>query len=135
MIFLKCTAPSIAPLFAQIFNTSIKSGKVPSVWKASNIVPIPNGSNSSSDPSNYRPISLLPVVSKLLERVIHKRELTSLQDTCPPPTNQWGFFPDRLTTGALLAVTHDWLTEFDKGNDVAAVFFDIKKAFDSVPHI
>ena len=77
---IKGTAPSIAPLFAQIFNTSIESGKVPSVWKASNIVPIPNGSNSSSNPSDYRPISLLSVVSKLLEKVMHKRVLTSLQD-------------------------------------------------------
>jgi len=61
--------------------------------------------------------------------------LASLQETCPPPTNQWGFLPGRSTSGALLAATHDdWPTELDKGNEVAAVFFDIKKAFDSVPH-
>jgi len=60
--------------------------------------------------------------------------LASLQETCPPPTNQWGFLPERSTSGALLAATHDWLTELHKGNEVAAVFFDIKKSFDSVPH-
>jgi len=53
--------------------------------------------------------------------------LASLQETCPPPTNQWGFLPERSTSGALLAATHDWLTELDKGNEAAAVFFDIKK--------
>jgi len=43
------TAPSIAPILAQIFNTSIKSGKIPSVGKASYIVPIPKGTNSTTD--------------------------------------------------------------------------------------
>ena len=45
------TAPSIAPILAQIFNTFIKTGKIPSVWKAS--VPIPKGTNSSTDPLGY----------------------------------------------------------------------------------
>jgi len=61
---IRGTAPSIAPILAQIFNTSIKTEKIPSVWKASYIVPIPKGTNSSTDPSGYRPISLLSVVSK-----------------------------------------------------------------------
>ena len=83
------------------------------------------GTNSSTDPSGYRPISL---VSKRLEKIIliHYRVLASLQEMCPPPTNQWGFLPERSTSGVLLAATHDWLTELDKGNEVAAVFFDIK---------
>ena len=133
---IRGTAPSIAPILAQIFNTSIKTGKIHSVWKASYIVPIPKGTNSTTDSSApaYRPISLLSVVSKILEKIIHNRVLASLQEACPPQTNQWGFLPERSTSGVLLAATHDWLTELDKGNEVAAVFFDIKKAFDSVPH-
>ena len=113
---IRGTAPSIASILAQIFNTSIKTGKIPSVWKASYIVSIPKGTNSSTDPSGFWPISLLSVVSKLLEKIIHNRVLASLQETCPPPTNQWGFLPERSTSGALLAATHDWLTELDKGN-------------------
>ena len=124
---IRGTDPSTAPVLAQIFNTSIKTGKIPSVWKASYTVPIPKGTNSSTDPSGYRPISLLSVVSKLLEKIIHNRVLASLQETCPLPTNQWGFLPERSTSGALLAATHDWFTELDKGNEVPAVFFDIKK--------
>jgi len=71
---IRGTAPSIAPILAQIFNTSIKTGKIHSVWKASYIVPIPKGTNSTTDPSGYRPISLLSVVSKLLEKIIHNRD-------------------------------------------------------------
>jgi len=68
-----------------------------------------------------------------LEKIIHNRVLASLQETYPPPNSQWGFLPESSTSGALLAATHDWLTELGKGN-ANAVFFDIKKAFDSVPH-
>jgi len=103
---IRVTAPSIDPILALIFNTSIKTGKIPSVWKASYIVPIPKGTNSSTDPSGYRPISLLSVVSKLLEKIIHNRVLASLQETCPPPTNQWGFLPERSTSKALAIGCH-----------------------------
>ncbi len=111
----------------------IKHEKIPLVWKISNIVPIPKGSNSTS-PSNYRPISLLSVVSKVLEKIIYNRVAKNLESLCPPPSNQWGFLPQRSTTSAFIKVTDDWLTQLEEGNEVAAIFFDIKKAFDSVPH-
>ena len=63
--------------------------------------------------------------------------LTSLEESCPLPNNQWGFWISlyrRSTIGALLSAAHDWFLELDNGNEVAAVFLDIKKAFDSVPH-
>jgi len=84
-------------------NTSIKTGQIPSVWKAFYIVPIPKGTNSSTDPSGYRPISLLSVGSKLLEKImiIHNTVLASLQEMCPQPNNQWGFLPERSTSQGL----------------------------------
>ena len=66
---LKSTASSIAPSIAQLFNLSICVGKVPSAWKLSFIVPIPKSSRSH-DPNNYRPISLLCILSKMLEKHI-----------------------------------------------------------------
>ena len=66
---LKNTAASIAPSVTKLFNQSIKSGRIPSKWKSSYVVPIPKG-NDTHTLSNYRPISLLSVVSKLLERHI-----------------------------------------------------------------
>ena len=134
---IKGTASSIAPVLAQFFNVSIKSGRIPSAWKASNIVPIPKGP-SNTDPSNYRPISLLSVISKMLEKIICDRVLRNLETSCPPPSNQWGFLPGflpgRSTTSALLSATYDWFTKIEAGNEVAAVCFDFTKAFDSVPH-
>ena len=79
---IKGTASSIAPVLAQFFNVSIKSGRIPSTWKASNIVPIPKGP-SNTDPSNYRPTSLLSVISKMLEKIICDRVLRNLETSCP----------------------------------------------------
>ena len=48
--------------------------------------------------------------------------------------NQWGFLPGRSTTSAILSATHDWFTLLEKGKEISPVFFDLNKAFDSVPH-
>ena len=64
---LKHTAGAIAPSLTKLFNLSIRLGQLPSQWKRSLIVPIPKSSSTGS-PSCYRPISLLPIVSKVLER-------------------------------------------------------------------
>ena len=48
--------------------------------------------------------------------------------------DQWGFLPGRSTTGAVLSALHDWHYKFDGGAEVQAVFFDLQKAFDTVPH-
>ena len=68
---LKGTSHSIALVIMKLFNLSIKTGKIPQKWKISFTVPIPKSQTNTDDPCNYRPISLLPVVSKLLERHVH----------------------------------------------------------------
>ena len=67
---LKSTACSIAPSLTKLFNLSLTTGTLPSQWKKSLIVPIPKSQELSS-PSNYRPISLLPIISKILECLIY----------------------------------------------------------------
>ena len=61
---LKATAASIAPGITELFNKSIQPGTFPEAWKTSSVVPIPKG-NEHTSVSNYRPISLLPILSKL----------------------------------------------------------------------
>ena len=67
---LRETAEHISPSLTKIFNLSIKTGSFPSLWKKSNIVPIPKA-NYNHNPSNYRPISLLSILGKLLEKHVH----------------------------------------------------------------
>ena len=130
---LKATALSIAPSITKLFNLSIKLGCVPQTWKLSNVVPIPKSGNRTS-PTNYRPISLLSVLSKVLERHIYNQIAAHLETHHPLSNFQWGFRPGRSTVTALLETTHSWLQCLEAGREVTAVFFDLKKAFDSVPH-
>lgn len=126
---LKETALTVSPILTAIFNHSISTGTVPDCWKTSLITPIPK-QGDPSDPHNYRPISLLPVVSKVLERVIFDK----LCDQLSISDRQWGFLPGRSTTGAILLATQEWHSHLEKGSEIQAVFFDLQKAFDSVPH-
>ena len=61
------TASSITPVLTKLFNLSIATGTVPTAWKTSTVVPVPKCSANTSDPSNYRPISLLSICDKMLE--------------------------------------------------------------------
>ena len=130
---LKYTATSIAPSLAKLFNISIKLRRFPTSWKTSSVVPVPKPSKHN-EVANYRPISFLPVVSKLLERHIHQVITTHLNETRPLFNKQWGFQPGKSTVTALLAVTHDWLKALESRHNVCSVFLDLRKAFDSVPH-
>ena len=128
---LKSTVVSIAPVLTKFFNLSITTGKLPRAWKTSSVVPIPKAENKS-DAKNYRPILLLSVTSKILERHIHGKILMHLQSAYPLSANQWGFCLGKSTIQALLTATNDWLEMMESGIEAAAVFFDFTKAFDSV---
>ena len=132
---LKANAYSIAPSLTKLFNLSLTTGTVPNEWKVARIVPIPKTDCPSASTSGYRPISVLPIISKVLER--HVKELIDdcIADNAPISKYQWGFMHHRSSTSALISVFHDWLCSLDSGKEICVVFFDVKKAFDSVPHI
>ena len=89
---LRQTAKSIAPSITNIINLSLKTGSFTTLWKTSHAVPIPKSENRTS-PSNYiyRPISLLSILSKVLERHVHGLITEHLSLTHPLAINQWGF--------------------------------------------
>ena len=130
---LKETATSIASSLTKLFNLSLSSGHLPSAWKLARVVPVPKSSDLSS-PSNYRPISILSIISKIMERCVYKIVYDHLCVSYPISAKQWGFLPGRSTISALLSVTHDWLNNLENGNEVCSVYLDLRKAFDSVPH-
>ena len=130
---LKLTGSSIVNSLVKLFNLSLKSGIFPSDWKFARVVPIPKGGNHQS-PSNYRPISILPIISKLLQKHVHNLLFQHLSNNCPLSPNQWGFTEGKSTTTALLSFTHECQEALDNRGEVCSVFFDLCKAFDSVPH-
>ena len=92
---LKNTAHSIAPSITKLFNLSLSTGTIPSRWKKSLVVPIPK-SQELSNPSHYRPVSLLPIISKVLERHIFMIVMDHLRLNHPLSAFQWGFFGGKI---------------------------------------
>ena len=131
---LKLTSTSVSPVLTEIFNLSISTGAFPTLWKQARVVPIPKTGNSS-DISSYRPISVLPTVSKILEKHVKVLLQDHLKQQAPISTRQWGFMRSRSTASALVQVTDDLCKAVDKNFEVAVVFFDVRKAFDTVPHL
>ena len=105
---MKATAASIAPGIAnlKLINKFISSGVFPTAWKTSSVVPIPKGKDRTSV-SNYRPISLLPILSKVLEKHIHKLVSAHLKLCYPIVLQQLGFQPKKSTVSALLDVSYN----------------------------
>ena len=106
-------------------------GKLPKEWKLSNITPIPK-SGSSSNVTNYRPISLLSLVSKVLERCIYNRLIEHIGEKLHHL--QFGFLKGKSTTSQLLQVLHDIGNKLDNKCQVDTLYLDFAKAFDKVNH-
>ncbi|XP_053406441.1 uncharacterized protein LOC123527061 [Mercenaria mercenaria] len=121
-----------APL-AIFFNKLITESYFPSVWKTANVTPIYKKSNPS-DPQNYRPISLLSCVGKLMERCIHKHFFNFLTQNNILSSYQSGFIRGDSTINQLVYIYNDICKAMDDGKEVRVVFCDISKAFDRVWH-
>ncbi len=130
---LRETAHSIAGSLTTLFNLSLKTGCFPTDWKFARVVPIPKSGDPQS-PANYRPISILSILSKLLERHVHRVLSHHLSINCPLSHSQWGFTKGKSTTTALLSYTHECQQALDSSVELCSVFFDLSKAFDTVPH-
>ena len=91
-------------------------------WKIATIVPIPKADEMSS-PANYRPISILPIISKVLEHHISSIIMHHLEEVAPISANQWGFIPGHSTNSALLSITNNCLQALDRRHDVCTIFF------------
>ena len=108
---LRSTASSIAPAITKLFNLSLILGKLPKEWKVTQVTPIPK-SSLTTDPANYRPVSLLSILSKLLEKHIQSVMLEHLEVHSPISEHQWGFVKGRSTTGALYYLLHTHGTRY-----------------------
>ena len=118
---------------AAIFNSSVREGYVPQLWKSANITPIPKVNPPRDITSDIRPISLTPIVSKVLEScvgsIINKACVTHPDDT------QYGCLRGCSTTHALLTMTDQWFKDTDHlGTFERILLLDFSKAFDHINH-
>jgi hypothetical protein len=123
----------IAEPLALIFSKSLSEGKLPPVWKEAQVTPLFKKGDKSK-PGNYRPVSLTSIVCKILESLIRDKMMEHLEANNLLSDCQHGFVPGRSCSTNLLACLEDWTKALDDGKDVDAVYLDMAKAFDSVPH-
>ena len=116
---------------AHLFNCSLASGIFPDKWKVAKILPLFKGGDRENV-NNYRPVSLLPLPGKLLEKIVHKRILTFWDDNTFLSNNQGGFRKGHSTTATIGNLTDDLFQEINRGNTSLAAFVDLRKAFDTV---
>ena len=130
---IKLCDKSIIPAISLIYNNCISSGIFPNIWKKSNIVPVhEKGDKQVVD--NYRPVSLLPIFGKILERLIFNSLFEFLHENNLVNKSQSGFRPSNSCEYQLLSIIHDIYASFDCNppRNVRGIFLDISNAFDRV---
>ena len=122
--------PSSSP-FSHIHNLSIRSGYFPDKWKISKVLPTYKD-DIKSDPNNYRPISILPIVSKIIKKVIFNQLYEYIISNNLLADVQHGFRHTHSALTALFEATNNWYVNIDNGLINSVLFLDSKKAFDTV---
>ena len=130
---IKKTINILAPILVKLFNDCMKEGIFPSALKIASIVPIHKG-GPKEDPTNYRPISLLPQFGKLFEKIIEARLSNYLDKHKYITKNQYGFRKNYSTELAIADIQNTLLKNLDDNKFTCTIFLDLAKAFDTVDH-
>jgi hypothetical protein len=130
---VKFIGPEISIHLAHIFNISLRSGTFPNKLKQCRVIPIfKSGNHLECD--NYRPISLLSSISKVLEKIVAEKLLSHLTANDLLYSHQYGFIPNRSAEHNLLHIINYVSSALNDGNYCLGVFLDLKKAFDVCSH-
>ena len=130
---LKMLNELISPLLVILINESFSTGIFPDKLKIAKVIAL-HKKGATDDPSNYRPISLLSVFSKIFEKIMHKRLYNFLEVNDILHPLQFGFRKKHSTQHTLISMTETIKKSIDNGKFECAIFIDLKKAFDTVNH-
>ena len=130
---LKIAPDILCPSISYLVNKSLTSGIFPQQWKEAKISPIFK-TGSKDDVNNYRPISILPTLSKIIEKWIQKHLMSFLNSHNVLHEKQSGFREGHSTEFALILMIDSWLKAINDGKFVGCLMVDFRKAFDLVDH-
>lgn len=133
-LVLKNFEPKSISLLAKIFNRCLEIGYFPSSWKLPKVVPIPKPGKDPTNPANYRPISLLSSISKLLEQVNYTRLLRHTEENNILLEEQFGFRRGHPTVHQFQSVTNQARRAKQMYKTTVMALMDIETAFDNVWH-
>ena len=114
-----------------VFNKSLEEGMFPDLMKQANTIPLYK-TKSTEDCNNYRPISLLLTISKILEKLVYSRTVTYLDRHNLFYSSQYGFRKDHSCSDAIMELTSEILKNKEHGMHTASIFIDLSKAFDTL---
>ena len=130
---LRNTVNVISPYFTTLFNFCIRQGVFPQIYKTAQVIPLFKGGDKES-PGCYRPISLLPALGKLFEKLVSTRVLDYVDKFNILSPHQFGFRKNFGTEYAILDIYEKLLSNLDTGLNTCSIFLDLAKAFDTVSH-
>ena len=123
----------VADSLAIIFNRCIKEGRFPNTLKLAKVIPIHKG-DSVLTVSNYRPISLLPIFSKIMERLIYNQFMDFIEQNNILSELQFGFQRNKSTEHAISSIFTNITNALARKQSSYCIFLDFAKAFDTVNH-
>ena len=129
---LKLAAEYIAEPLTHLFNATLQTCLIPKDFKTARIAPIHKG--GSFDVDNFRPISVLPALSKVLERAIHDQLYSYLNVNKLLANYQSGFRPSYSTATCLTEISDYLFDKMDKRYLIGGIFLELRKACDVIPH-
>ena len=118
---------------SMVFNSSLEKGIFPDIWKLARVTPIFK-SGSKKDVKNYRPISVISIFSRMLERIVHDQIFDFLLENNVITKNQSAFRKRYSTITSLIGSADHWYENIDNKKLNLTIFLDLKKAFDTVDH-
>ena len=130
---LKLSFHYIGPLLLRIINTSIVTESVPSSWKCAVVIPL-HKKGDPSQASNFRPITNVPAICKIIEKLVHQQITAYLDHYCLFSEDQHGFLARHSTTTALLTMTDQILAGMDRSEVTLLALIDLSRCFDVVDH-
>ena len=130
---LKLLNDEISSHLSNIYNMSFSMGVFPSVLKTAKVIPV-HKKNPKLDYKNYRPISLLPNINKILEKLVYNRITYFLSNNNLIYPLQFGFQHNYSTSHALINLIEDIRKNLDEGKVGYGIFVDLQKAIDTVDH-
>ena len=131
---LKSFDGEITDILTLIINQSLSTGIFPNKLKIAKVVPVFK-KDDPHQPGNYRPISLLPAISKIFEKVVYKQVYNYMNQNSLLYKSQYGFRKRHSTEFAAMEVTDQIFKDLDQKKVPLAIFLDFSKAFDTIDHI
>ena len=130
---IKDLAPFLAPILTDLFNRAVREHKYPDALKLTKLIEL----YKKEDPelaTNYRPISLLPIVGKVIDTIVNQQLMAHLTDHDIISPTQYAFRPHSNTTTALQAILNDIHKHKSSRHPTLAIYVDLSKAYDTIEH-